>query len=64
MRRRESVIDVVAISVVLSVCGYVVGVAYGRSDERNAWRTAVERVPNETCRYALRDAIRLMRSDD
>ena len=48
---------VAVIAIVAVVLGYVSGISYGREDEGDTWRRAVLGVPDEACRYAVREAM-------
>ena len=37
--------------------GYVAGIAYGRQDEGDSWRSAVLSVESDACRTMVRDAL-------
>lgn len=44
--------------------GYIFGAGSGQDSASNQWREAVLSVPDEACRYAVRDALKVNEIND
>lgn len=54
----------VIITILAIAMAYMAGIGYGRRHTGDAWHSAVLAVPDDACRYAVRDQLKLIGSHD